>query len=176
MNIKELQAIVNPIYITAKGLLNLLIVGGDPDALKLVPHMIPEDLKKKVEKRPPPEMVTCFKIGHMARSDIFNTVALKCGKQTVVDLPCGYSTRCFKVADNGQKYFGFDLPIVIDEIKDITSKVVTEKQKDLISFNAVDATNYDSMRKVLKDVKGEICIITEGLLPYLNESELISMC
>ena len=32
------------------------------------------------------------------------------------------------------------------------------------------------MRKVLKDVKGEICIITEGLLPYLNESELISMC
>ena len=176
MNTKELQAIVNPIYITAKGLLNLLIAGGDPDALKLVPHMIPEDLKKKVEKRPPPEMVTCFKIGHMARSDIFNTVALKCGKQTVIDLPSGYSTRCFKVADNGQKYFGFDLPIVIDEIKDITSKVVTEKQKDLISFNAVDATNYDSMRKVLKDVKGEICIITEGLLPYLNESELISMC
>ena len=113
MNIKELQAIVNPIYITAKGLLNLLIAGGDPDALKLVPHMIPEDLKKKVEKRPPPEMVTCFKIGHMARSDIFNTVALKCGKQTIIDLPCGYSTRCFKVADNGQKYFGFDLPIVI---------------------------------------------------------------
>ena len=32
------------------------------------------------------------------------------------------------------------------------------------------------MRQVLNDVKGEICIITEGLIPYLNDSELISMC
>ena len=112
----------------------------------------------------------------MARSDIFNNVALKSGKQTIIDLPCGYSTRCFKVADNGQKYFGFDLPIVIDEIKEMTSKVITDKQKPLISFDAVDATNYNSMRQALKDVKGEICIITEGLIPYLNDSELISMC
>ena len=141
MNTKELQAIVNPIYTTAKGLLNLLIAGGDPDALKLAPFMNQEDLSKaeaKIEKRPPPEIINCFKIGHMARADIFNNVALKCGKQTVIDLPCGYSTRCFKVADNGQKYYGFDLPIVIDEIKEMTSKVVTDKQKPLISFDAVD--------------------------------------
>ena len=46
MNTKELQAIVNPIYTTAKGLLNLLIAGGDPDALKLAPHMHQEDLSK----------------------------------------------------------------------------------------------------------------------------------
>jgi len=179
MNTKELQKIVNPIYTTAKGLLNLLIAGGDPDALKLAPFMNQEDLSKaeaKIEKRPPPEIINCFKIGHMARSDIFNNVALKCGKQTIIDLPCGYSTRCFKVADNGQKYYGFDLPIVIDEIKEMTSKVVTDKQKPLISFDAVDATNYDSMRQALKDVKGEICIITEGLIGYLSESELISMC
>ena len=177
MNTKDLQAIVNPIYTTAKGLLNLLMAGGDPDALKLAPHMKQEDLSKVPEdKRPPPEMVNCFKIGQMARSDIFNNVALKCGKQTIIDLPCGYSTRCFKVADNGQKYIGMDLPIVIDEINYMTSKVVTEKQKPLISFHAVDATNYESMRQVLNDVKGEICIITEGLIPYLNDSELISMC
>ena len=69
-----------------------------------------------------------------------------------------------------------DLPIVIDQINYKTSKVITEKQKPLISFNAVDATNYESMRQVLNDVKGEICIITEGLLFYLNDSELISMC
>ena len=69
-----------------------------------------------------------------------------------------------------------DLPIVIDQINYMTSKVITEKQKPLISFNAVDATNYESMRQVLNDVKGEICIMTEGLLFYLNDSELISMC
>ena len=121
-------------------------------------------------------MRNSFRIGQMARSDIFNNVALNCGKQTIIDLPCGYSTRCFKVANNGQKYIGMDLPIVIDQINYMTSKVITEKQKPLISFNAVDATNYESMRQVLNDVKGEICIITEGLLFYLNDSELISMC
>ena len=112
----------------------------------------------------------------MARFDINNSAALKSGKQTIIDLPCGYTTRCFKVADNGQKYYGFDLPIVIDEIKDWTSKIMTEEQKSLISFNAVDATNYNSLRNALKDVKGEICIITEGLLSYFSDSELISMC
>ena len=39
MNIKELQSAVNPIYTTAKGLLGLLISGGEPDALKLAPHI-----------------------------------------------------------------------------------------------------------------------------------------
>jgi len=32
------------------------------------------------------------------------------------------------------------------------------------------------MREALKEVKGEICIITEGLLVYLNDSELNSFC
>ena len=61
-------------------------------------------------------------------------------------------------------------------MKELTSKIITEEQKPLISFNAVDATNYYSMREALKEVKGEICIITEGLLVYLNDSELISFC
>ena len=53
MNTKDLQAIVNPIYTTAKGLLNLLMAGGDPDALKLAPHMKQEDLSKVPEDKRP---------------------------------------------------------------------------------------------------------------------------
>ena len=176
MNIKELQSAVNPIYTTAKGLLGLLISGGEPDALKLAPHINLVELRPKLDKTPPPEILNFFKIGQMARFDINNSAALKSGKQTIIDLPCGYTTRCFKVADNGQKYYGFDLPIVIDEIKDWTSKIMTEEQKSLISFNAVDATNYNLLRNALKDIKDEICIITEGLLSYFSDSELISMC
>jgi len=121
-------------------------------------------------------MLNCFKIGQMAKFDIHNSAVLKSGKPTIIDLPCGYATRCFKVADNGQKYYGLDLPIVIDEMKELTSKIMTEKQKELITFKAVDATNYNSMRQALSDVKGEICIITEGLLAYFNDSELICLC
>jgi O-methyltransferase involved in polyketide biosynthesis len=66
----------------------------------------------------------------MAKFDIHNSAVLKSGKPTIIDLPCGYATRCFKVADNGQKYYGLDLPIVIDEMKELTSKIMTEKQKE----------------------------------------------
>ena len=112
----------------------------------------------------------------MVRFNINNSIALKSGKQTIIDLPCGYATRCFKAANSGLNYYGLDLPIVIDEMKELTSKIITEEQKPLISFNAVDATNYYSMREALKDIKGEICIITEGLFVYLNDSELESFC
>ena len=177
MNTKELQATVNPSFTTAKSILNMLIAGGDADALKLAPHLNLSNISKsETEKKIPPEMLNCFKIGQMAKFDIHNSAVLKSGKPTIIDLPCGYATRCFKVADNGQKYYGLDLPIVIDEMKELTSKIMTEKQKELITFKAVDATNYNSMRQALSDVKGEICIITEGLLAYFNDSELICLC
>lgn len=56
MNIKELQSAVNPIYTTAKGLLGLLISGGEPDALKLAPHINLAELRPKLDKTPPPEI------------------------------------------------------------------------------------------------------------------------
>ena len=176
-NIKELQSIVNPSFKTAKDILFLLLSGGDPDAIKLAPYLnLTSQSKPKPEQLPPKEILNCYKIGQMVRFNINTLAALKSGKQAIIDLPCGYATRCFKVANNGQKYYGLDLPIVIDEMKELTSKIITEEQKPLISFNAVDATNYYSMREVLKDIKGEICIITEGLLMYFTDSELISFC
>ncbi len=39
METKELQAIVNPIYTTAKGTVLMLKGGGDPDAEKLAPYL-----------------------------------------------------------------------------------------------------------------------------------------
>ena len=66
----------------------------------------------------------CFVIGQMTRYELFNEIALNCGKQTIVDLPCGYSPRCFRIADNGQKYYGLDLPVVIDDMNNITSNVL----------------------------------------------------
>ncbi len=103
MNTKELQATVNPSFTTAKSILNMLIAGGDADALKLAPHLNLSNISKsETEKKIPPEMLNCFKIGQMAKFDIHNSAVLKSGKPTIIDLPCGNATRCFKVADNGQ--------------------------------------------------------------------------
>lgn len=60
MNIKELQSAVNPIYTTAKGLLGLLISGGESDALKLAPHINLAELRPKLDKTPPLEILNFF--------------------------------------------------------------------------------------------------------------------
>ena len=76
----------------------------------------------------------------------------------------------------GKHYFGFDLPVVIDDMAPAAEKVMTPQQRSLSSYHAVDATNYQSMKDALGSVKGELCIVTEGLLGYFNEPELVSLC
>ena len=172
MDTKELQKIVNPIYTTAKGTVLMLMYGRDPDALKLASFL---DLSEVTggSRQIPQEITRCYAVAQEARYGINNEAALRSGKPVVVDLPCGYSPRGFRVINNGQKYFGFDLPVVIDEMKAAVDKV---EQSDNLVYAAVDATNYESLRNALGDVKGELCIITEGLLGYFSESELVNMC
>ena len=93
-----------------------------------------------------------------------------------MDLPSGYSPRGFRVSSAGKRYFGFDLPVVIDDMAPAAHKVMTPQQRSLSSYHAVDATNYQSMKEALGSVKGELCIVTEGLLGYFNEPELVSLC
>lgn len=40
----------------------------------------------------------------------------------------------------------------------------------------MDATNYQSLRAALDNVSGELCISTEGLLMYFNNSEVDALC
>ena len=86
---------------------------------------------------------------------------------TVTRLPSRPATK---------RYFGFDLPVVIADMAPAARKVMTPEQRSLSSYHAVDATNYQSMKDALGSVKGELCIVTEGLLGYFNESELLSLC
>ena len=64
-----------------------------------------------------------------------------------------------------------DLPAVIDAVASAVQKIIGNSE--LISYHAVDATNYTSMQKVLNNaVSDEIIITTEGMLMYLTQSEL----
>ena len=176
MDNKELQKTVNPVYLTAKGTLNLLNQAKDPDAVRLVPHIGLEASFQEQGKNVPASIVNAYIIAQTARYAISNTAALRSSAPNVVDLPSGYSPRGFRVSSAGKRYFGFDLPVVIDDIAPATQKVMTPEQRRLSSYHAVDATNYQSMKDALGSVKGELCIVTEGLLGYFNEPELVSLC
>ena len=176
MDNKELQQTVNPIYQTAKGTLGLLKKAKDPDAMALLP-LIGLDTDMKEQAKLIPESISlCYRTAQLARYEIYNTAALRSGAPNIVDLPSGYSPRGFRVSSAGKRYFGFDLPVVIRDMAPAAQKVMTPEQRSLSSYHAVDATNYQSMKEALGDVKGELCIVTEGLLGYFNEPELVSLC
>ena len=175
MEMKELQQIVNPIYTTAKGTVLMLAGARDKDAIALLPYLDIGEIQKG-NSPVPAEIQKCYMIGQSARYELHNKAALESGKPNIVDLPSGYSPRGFRMADAGKKYYGFDLPIVIDAMKSAAKKTMTEEQRALAEYHAVDATNYESMKAALGNAKGELCIVTEGLLGYFSESELISLC
>ena len=81
-------------------------------------------------------------IGQKARYELHNKASLESGKPNIVDLPSGYSPRGFRMADAGKKYYGFDLPIVIDTMTPAAEKTMIEEQRALAEYHAVDATKY----------------------------------
>jgi len=176
MDNKELQKTVNPIYLTAKGTLGLLKKAGDPDAVALLPLIGLDTNMQEQAKVLPAPIGECYKTAQLARYEIYNSAALRSSAPNIVDLPSGYSPRGFRVSSAGKRYFGFDLPVVIGDMAPAAAKVMTPEQRRLASYHAVDATNYQSMKAALGNTEGELCIVTEGLLGYFNEPELVSLC
>jgi anti-anti-sigma factor len=64
-----------------------------------------------------------------------------------------------------------DLPAVISEMTEVAESMLSEEEKKLVSFQAVDATNFATLDAALEGVKGPLCITTEGLLMYFTNSE-----
>lgn len=165
---------MNPIYTTAKGTVLMLAAAGDKDAVALIPYVGTDEIQNR--NAVSEEIRNCYKIAQQARYEIYNQAALQTEAPVIVDLPSGYSPRGFRAASAGRQYLGFDLPVVIDVMKTAAEKTMTPEQRSMAKYCAVDATNYDSMKAALGDINGELCIVTEGLLGYFSEPELVSMC
>ncbi len=69
-----------------------------------------------------------------------------------------------------------DLPATINEVEPAIMSLLNEKQRKLVNFEGVDATNYQSLKSAFDKIDGKVCITTEGLLMYLTDSELDAMC
>ena len=171
---KEFQTRVNPVYTTGKGTAGCLAQAGNRDAAAIVGKM---DLSELPSKGNIPDIIRKgYAVALDARFGISNEMIRRENKPYVVDLPCGYTPRSLSMAREGKHYIGFDLPVVADEIGAIVKGLIPDDLSALVEYHGVDATNYDSMRRHLDQVKGEVCIATDGLLGYFNESELNSMC
>ena len=179
-SIEKLREEVNPVYSTAHSCLQILASLGDEDSETLRKVLgftvFGADAKERAPQVPPQILEALMKalpvFNSLPESRFFasNNFILASGTKNVVDLPCGYTARGIKLAKSGIRYFGMDLPAVIDAMVPAVYKVIGENDK--ISYHAVDATNYASLRKALDGAEGELHITTEGLLMYFTQSEL----
>ena len=178
MNEQEIMKAVNPSYTTGKGCLMLLMAAGEPDAVKLGANIDISELMRNTNEvkndSVQNEILGAYRIAHDARYAVWNRIAQESDCATIVDLPCGYLPHGLAVSRMGKEYYGLELPVVVNEIK---SAMETVSDHDAtIHYAAVDATNYASLKQALKDVKGKICIITDGMLGFFNPSELKEVC
>ena len=162
------QAQANPVFLTAKTAVYLMTQAGleDSDKIFAALNVDENQMFQGVDSNTVlgNALVVESKYRTMCRL-IENS-----GCHTCVDLPCGYTPKALHLTKKGLRFIGLDLPIVVQEVEPIILSL-TDKQ-NFISFCGVDATNYASLEKALFDIDEPICITTEGMMMYFNESEV----
>jgi len=163
----------NPVFNTAKTTLFQMARNGNPHAAAIMEKMgLTADTQKSKSFSMGPEEELTFRIVLETRYQMMGKLARESGFPVIVDLPCGYTPRAIETAEDGKEYIGMDLPAVISDVSSIIPSLLDEKKRERVHFYAVDATNYQSMEKALRDVKGKLCINTEGLLMYFSDAEI----
>ncbi|MBQ6098851.1 STAS domain-containing protein [Methanobrevibacter sp.] len=167
----------NPIFNTAKMTLFQLAAAGNDDANDVV-----ERLGLTLENTQNSDTVNvddadlfCNGVVMEVRYFTNGKLAMESGF-TEVDLPCGFTPRALEFAKSGKKFVGMDLPATINEVEPVIMSLLEEDQKNLVNFEGVDATNYQSLKSAFDKIEGKVCITTEGLLMYLTDSEMDAMC
>ena len=172
---RELYEKTNPVFNTAKMTLFQLARQGNPHAAGISEKLgLTEDTQKSQSFSMSPEEELTFRIILETRYHMMGSLAQNSGLPVFVDLPCGYTPRAIETAERSVSYIGLDLPPVISEIGGIIPQMVSSEKQSLIRFSPVDATNGESLKNALEDVKEPICINTEGLLMYFNDAEIHS--
>lgn len=169
---------VNPVFNTAKMCLYQLAMIGDKDAIAISEKLgLEKDETQNGTETAISEDQLKVSLAMMeTRYRTMEAMEKAAGCRTIVDLPCGYTPRGIQLAGSGMNYVGLDLPATILEAEPVVLSLIEENNRKNVTYAGVDATNFGSLEKVLKDKEGPFCITTEGLLMYFTESETGVLC
>ena len=175
---RDLMERTNPVFNTAKTTLDMLAYTGDKAAAAISEHLgltREETMNSKTVKGNETDLIVNSLVGE-TRFRTTHELALASGFGTIIDLPCGYTPHAVYYVEAGRTFIGLDLPATVEEAESaVRSQIPADKQKK-VSFFGVDATNLASLESALSDVSGEVCITTEGLTMYFNESDTAALC
>ena len=161
-NIEILMEEVNPVYMTAQRCLQIIAELGDDDSRQLCRVLGLPTLEESFKgiDRLPEHVAEALKL----TMPVFNAIPearfiastnliLSSAAKQVVDLPCGYTSRGIKLQKSNIRYFGFDLPAVTSVVGNAVKEIIGENNS--IKYCPVDATNYNSLRQALGDIRAE---------------------
>ena len=92
------------------------------------------------------------------------------GYKSMLDIASGYTPRALMCQKEGIDYLGMDLPAVVDKMLPLAQKVLPAGSHP--TYVTGDVTNATSLKQAADLLQGELFISCEGLLTYLNTSEL----
>jgi anti-anti-sigma factor len=173
--------VVNPTFTTGQATLEMLAAAGNPDAVTYKEMLALNGATQKVSANSngaaqifsPEEgraLMMGVTLGIEARYAAVSRLLKESGYKSMLDIASGYTPRALMCKKEGIDYVGLDLPAVIEKMAPLAEKMdISEKHP---TYVAGDATNADSIKAAADMLEGELFITCEGLLTYLNKSEL----
>lgn len=113
-----------------------------------------------------------------SRYQSINSLANGLNIKNIIELSSGFSFRGIDwTKDSTINYFDTDLPGVIAEKKEITTALLNNRPVGNLRSFPLDALNEKQFSEVMEEFPaGEVLIINEGLLMYLDNSEKEKLC
>ena len=173
--------LVNPTFTTGQATLEMLAASGNPDAITYKQLLSVDGVTEKVggnanegNKFFSPEEAKALMMGITlsveARYAAVSRLLKDSGCKSMLDIASGYTPRALMCQKEGIDYVGMDLPAVVDKMQPLAQKVLTAGSHP--TYVTGDVTNATSLMQAAELLQGELFISCEGLLTYLNTSEL----
>ncbi|MBR1645663.1 MAG: hypothetical protein IJ685_02680 [Selenomonadaceae bacterium] len=152
-----------------------LAKSGVPEAVEYVQYIDAEKILKP-ENIPHYERVERInKIYHEIRYASLNDFIDTEKYTNVMDLGCGVSPRCLKMARQGINYVGTDLSDVVEVLNFYAPNFIKDDMRKYVRFETADAADPVEMMNAAKSLNGKICIVEDGLLMYLPRDKQKAM-
>lgn len=153
----------NPVFNTAKMTLFQLADAGDKSAEAICEQLglTREGTQNSRTTEASSEQMTAASVLIETRYRTMGVLAEESGCDTCVDLPCGYTPRAVEFARKGIPFVGMDLPAAVKDAQLAILSLLDGKERELVAFRGVDATNCASLEAALEGVEGSLCITTE---------------
>ena len=182
-NKKEINynELVNPTFTTGQATLEMLAASGNLDAIAYKELLSISESKEKIGGSAndqnqifSPEEGRALMMGVTlsieARYAAVSRLLKESGYKSMLDIASGYTPRALMCKKENIDYVGLDLPAVVDKMAPLSEKLLDTKEHPV--YIAGDATNGASVKKAADLLEGELFVTCEGLLIYLNKSEL----